>query len=398
MTDRASAESLRADRPRVRPARGDAVPPGVGGRRRGAARAAREGRARQGLLGRRLPGGRGWRGRRRCSTRIAVQEAMFEAGASSGLMAALFTGGIALPHIAASGDARPGRPVRPPDARRRADRHAWRSPSPAAAPTSRDPITAATARRDGDDVRRQRRQDVHHQRRARRLRDHRGAHRRARATAASSCSSSRRARPASPSTGRWTKMGWHCSDTAELVLRRRARPRRQPGRRGEHRLRPDRASSSSSSGSRWRCTATASPPAALGAHRGVLPRARDVRQAAAWPTRWCGTGSWRCAGRSRSRGPTRTRSPRATSPASSVIAEACLAKQTAVDVDAYCLATRPCSCTAAPGYLHGTEVERHYRDARILPHRRRSNRGAHRSGRPTDGLRIVITSLAPGCP
>ena len=30
---------------------------------------------------------------------------MFEEGASSGLMAALFTGGIALPHLAASGNA-----------------------------------------------------------------------------------------------------------------------------------------------------------------------------------------------------------------------------------------------------------------------------------------------------
>ena len=35
---------------------------------------------------------------------VAVQEAMFDAGASSGLMAGLFTAGIALPHIAASGD------------------------------------------------------------------------------------------------------------------------------------------------------------------------------------------------------------------------------------------------------------------------------------------------------
>jgi acyl-CoA dehydrogenase len=34
---------------------------------------------------------------------VAVQEAFFEAGASSGLVAGLFTGGIALPHIAASG-------------------------------------------------------------------------------------------------------------------------------------------------------------------------------------------------------------------------------------------------------------------------------------------------------
>ena len=35
---------------------------------------------------------------------VAMQEAFFEAGASSGLMAALFTHGIALPHIAASGN------------------------------------------------------------------------------------------------------------------------------------------------------------------------------------------------------------------------------------------------------------------------------------------------------
>ena len=36
---------------------------------------------------------------------VAMQEAMFDAGASSGLMAGLFTSGIALPHIAASGNA-----------------------------------------------------------------------------------------------------------------------------------------------------------------------------------------------------------------------------------------------------------------------------------------------------
>ena len=36
---------------------------------------------------------------------IAVMEGMFEEGASSGLMAALFTCGIALPHLAATGNA-----------------------------------------------------------------------------------------------------------------------------------------------------------------------------------------------------------------------------------------------------------------------------------------------------
>ncbi|MCB0908838.1 MAG: acyl-CoA dehydrogenase family protein, partial [Nocardioidaceae bacterium] len=35
---------------------------------------------------------------------VAMQESMFAAGASSGLMAGLFTSGIALPHMAALGD------------------------------------------------------------------------------------------------------------------------------------------------------------------------------------------------------------------------------------------------------------------------------------------------------
>ena len=50
-------------------------------------------------------------------------------------------------------------------------------------------------------------------------RDHRRRpHRRPPATAASRCSSSRRARPACPSATRCRKMGWHSSDTREVVL------------------------------------------------------------------------------------------------------------------------------------------------------------------------------------
>ena len=59
--------------------------------------------ARQGLLGVAFPEDVGGGGGDLLDS-IAVQEAMFEEGASSGLMAALFTSGIALPHIAASGD------------------------------------------------------------------------------------------------------------------------------------------------------------------------------------------------------------------------------------------------------------------------------------------------------
>ena len=50
----------------------------------------------------------------------------------------------------------------------------------------------------------------------------------------------------------------------------------------------------------------------------------------------------------------------------SVIAEACLAKQTAVDT-AVAVTNEAVQLFGGTGYMHGTEVERHYRDARLLP-------------------------------
>jgi acyl-CoA dehydrogenase len=49
-----------------------------------------------------------------------------------------------------------------------------------------------------------------------------------------------------------------------------------------------------------------------------------------------------------------------------VVAEACLAKQTAVDCAAH-VCDRAVQLFGGTGYMHGTEVERHYRDARLLP-------------------------------
>uniref|UniRef100_UPI00286CA4FC acyl-CoA dehydrogenase family protein n=1 Tax=Nocardioides sp. TaxID=35761 RepID=UPI00286CA4FC len=49
-----------------------------------------------------------------------------------------------------------------------------------------------------------------------------------------------------------------------------------------------------------------------------------------------------------------------------VIAEACLAKQTACDAATY-VCDQAVQLHGGAGYMHGTEVERHYRDARILP-------------------------------
>ena len=48
-----------------------------------------------------------------------------------------------------------------------------------------------------------------------------------------------------------------------------------------------------------------------------------------------------------------------------VIAEACLAKQTAVDA-AVAVTNDAVQLFGGAGYMHGTEVERHYRDSRIL--------------------------------
>ncbi|WP_345455617.1 acyl-CoA dehydrogenase family protein [Nocardioides marinquilinus] len=50
----------------------------------------------------------------------------------------------------------------------------------------------------------------------------------------------------------------------------------------------------------------------------------------------------------------------------SVIAEACLAKQTACEA-ADVVTDRAVQLHGGTGYLHGTEVERHHRDARLLP-------------------------------
>ena len=49
-----------------------------------------------------------------------------------------------------------------------------------------------------------------------------------------------------------------------------------------------------------------------------------------------------------------------------VIAEACLAKETACNTATY-VCDQAVQLHGGAGYMHGTEVERHYRDARILP-------------------------------
>ncbi len=258
----------------------------------------------------------------------------------------------------------PRRPVRPADAGRRADRQRWPSPSRAAAPTS--PASGPRHERDGDDYVVDGDQDLHHQRGARRLRDHRGAHGRAGPRAASACSWSRRARPASPSTARLATMGWHCSDTAELGFAEvRVPAANLVGAEGTGfaqiagavRRRADRAG-------RPRLRHRGPQP---GADGGVLPGAAR-RSASPWSANQVVRHRLVEMHRQVEVGPqpTPTRSPRGTSPGRTWSPRPAWRSRPRSRLRRTS-ATRPCSCTAAAGYLHGTEVERHYRDARILP-------------------------------
>ena len=66
---------------------------------------------------------------------MIICEEMHYAGAPGGVFASLFTCGIAVPHMIASGDERLI-DTYAAHAARREDRRSWRSPNPAAAPTS----------------------------------------------------------------------------------------------------------------------------------------------------------------------------------------------------------------------------------------------------------------------
>ena len=108
---------------------------------------------------------------------LAVTEAFTEAGASSGLLAALFTERHRTAAHRGVGQHRPRRPVRAADAGRRDDRRARRHRAGWRVRRREHPHHRGARWRP---LRRQRRQDVHHLGGARRLRHHGRAHRRAR--------------------------------------------------------------------------------------------------------------------------------------------------------------------------------------------------------------------------
>ncbi len=291
---------------------------------------------------------------------IVVQEAMFEAGASSGLMAGLFTAGIALPHIAASGDADlVERFVRPTLAGETIGSLAITEPgggSDVARITTR-------AEREGD----------HYVVNGAKTFITSGVRADFVTTAVRTGGPGHggisllvveKGTPGFTVDRSLRKMGWHCSDTAELSF-------------VDARVPVANLVGAESSGFGQIADQFVVERIALAVH-GYGIAARSLELAAAY-----------CRERTTFGRPvidnqavqhtlvemrrhvevarTYTRAVAARHAAGEwVVAEACLAKQTAVDCAAF-VCDRAVQLFGGTGYMHGTEVERHYRDARLLP-------------------------------
>ena len=187
----------------------------------------------------------------------------------------------------------------------------------------------------------------------------------ARVAAACPCSSSRRARPASRSTGHWRKMGWHCSDTAELSY-------------VDCRVPVANLVGEENSGFYQIAEQFVVERIGLAVHAyGIAARSLELTAAYCQERETFGKPLVAnqvvrhklveiVGGRWRSPGPTPVRWAARHVAGESVIAEACLAKQTVGDGATY-VCDKAVQLHGGTGYMHGTEVERHYRDARILP-------------------------------
>ena len=199
---------------------------------------------------------------------LAVSEAFTDAGASSGLLAALFTSGIALPHIVASGNADlVDRFVRPTLAGEKIGSLAITEPG-GGSDVAR---LRTTAVRQGEEyVVNGTKTFITSGVRADFVTvavrtggpGHRGI----------SLLVVEKGTPGFTVDRSLAKMGWHCSDTAELGFSDVHVPASQPGRRGEHRLRADRAGLRDRAARAGR-TRLRHRRALAGADRVVLPRA-----------------------------------------------------------------------------------------------------------------------------
>ncbi len=295
---------------------------------------------------------------------IAMQEAMFAAGASSGLMAALFTSGIALPHIAATRD--PGlveRFVRPTLVGETIGSLAITEPgggSDVARITTRAELVRGS---DGDHyVVNGAKTFITSGVRADfvtvAVRTGGPGH------AGISLLVVEKGTPGFTVTRTLRKMGWHCSDTAELSF-------------VDVRVPAGNLVGAEGSGFAQIADQFVVERIALAVH-GYGIAARSLELAAAYARERTTFGRPLTANqavrhtlvemrRQVEVARTYTREvARRHAAGELVVAEACLAKQTAGDCAAH-VCDRAVQLFGGAGYMHGTEVERHYRDARLLP-------------------------------
>jgi acyl-CoA dehydrogenase len=313
----------------------------------------------QGLLGVSFPESVGGEGGDLADS-VALQEAFFEAGASSGLMAALFTGGIALPHIAASGNTDLiDRFVRPTLAGEKIGSLAITEPgggSDVAGITTR-------AERDGDfyvvnGAKTFITSGVRADFVTTAVRTGGPGH------AGVSLLVVEKGTPGFTVDRSLKKMGWHCSDTAELSY-------------VDVRVPAANLVGAEGSGFYQIADQFVVERIALAVHAyGIAARSLALTAAYARERETFGRPlitnqvvQHTLVEMHRqvevARAYTHTVVARHVA-GESVIAEAALAKQTAVDAATY-VCDKAVQLHGGTGYMHGTEVERHYRDARILP-------------------------------
>lgn len=315
--------------------------------------------ATQGLLGVSFPEDVGGSGGDLADS-VALQEAFFEAGASSGLMAGLFTAGIALPHIAASGNTDLiDRFVRPTLAGETIGALAITEPgggSDVARITTR-------AERDGD----------HYVVNGAKTFITSGVRADFITTAVRSGGEGHagisllvveKGTPGFTVDRSLRKMGWHCSDTAELSY-------------VDVRVPVANLVGAEGGGFAQIAEQFVVERIALAVHAyGIAARSLELTAAYARQRQTFGKPlvvnqvvRHKLVEMHRqvevARAYTHAVVARHVA-GESVIAEAALAKQTAVDASTY-VCNEAVQLHGGTGYMHGTEVERHYRDARILP-------------------------------
>ncbi len=290
---------------------------------------------------------------------VALQEAFFEAGASSGLAAALFTGGIALPHLAARGTSEQvERFVRPALAGELLGSLAVTEPGGGSDVAG----LRTTAVRDGEcyvvnGAKTFITGGVHADFVTTAVRTGGPGH------GGISLLVVERGTPGFAVDRALSKMGWHCSDTAELSF-------------VDARVPVGNLVGEENAGFALIAEQFVVERIALAVHAyGIADRSLALAAAYARERETFGRPllanqvvRHRLVEMHRQVEAARvyTRHVAARHVAGEqVVAEACLAKQTAVEACAY-VVDQAVQLHGGTGYMHGTEVERHYRDARIL--------------------------------